>query len=35
MQFDVNDQPVLDRGRARLTLGIDLAFRTGGPAGAR
>jgi hypothetical protein len=28
LHFDVNDEPVLDRGRLRLTLGIDVTFRT-------
>ena len=28
LHFDVNDEPVLDRGRLRLSLGIDVTFRT-------
>jgi hypothetical protein len=30
MHFDVNEQSVLDRGRSRLTLGIDLSLRIDG-----
>ena len=28
LHFDVNQEPVLDRGRLRLSLGIDVTFRT-------